>query len=66
VVSSRSEGWKVRGMWVTWFWATRKATSGESPEVGETTVTRASALRRWRMRPAATWICFVSADGDLE
>lgn len=34
----------------------RCATSGTRPEAGVTTVTRASALRRLRMRPAATYM----------
>lgn len=52
--SSRSEGTNLRSMWVTCLWAMRCATSRLRPEVGETTVTRASALRQFSMRPAAT------------
>ena len=33
----------------------RCATSGLRPERGDITVTLASALRRLRIRPAATW-----------
>lgn len=52
---SRSVGRKRRSWWVTWLWAMRWATSGERPEVGQMTVTRAEALSERRMRPAATW-----------
>lgn len=59
---SRSDARNLRSMWVTWPVATRWATSGFRPSRGQMTVTRASALRQLRMRPAATclYILFVS------
>ena len=54
-VGERSEGRNFRGMCVTWAREMRCATSGLRPVGGEITVTRASAERRARMRPAATW-----------
>lgn len=55
--SSRSVGRKLRSMWVMRFCEMRWATSGTRPAAGVTTVMRASALSRLRMRPAATYMC---------
>lgn len=53
-VPSRSDGSNTRSMWVTRPCEIRKATSSLRPEAGQTTVTLASALRQFRIRPAAT------------
>lgn len=52
---SRSMGRKTRSRCVICPFLIRKATSSLSPSAGHTTVTLASALRRLRTRPAATW-----------
>jgi hypothetical protein len=61
---SRSHGSKLRSICVICFWATRNATSSFNPEAGQTTVTRASALRVFRMRPAATYRKYVDQHQD--
>lgn len=53
--SSKSAGSKCLSLWETCPSETRKATSSFRPDVGQITVTLASALRAWRMRPAATY-----------